>query len=54
MIPRLRTLVEGVTSMLSEKVWVERVREVGPMMRISNLLQLSLRKFRCIQNSKGV
>ena len=42
MMPRLRTWLEGVTvkpSMLSENVWVERVRDFGPMMRISDLLQ---------------
>ena len=50
-MPRLRTRVEGVTmepSMFSEKFWVERVRESGPNMMISDLLQLSLRKFCCI------
>ena len=31
-------------SILSEKSWVGRVREFGPMMRISDLLQFSLRK----------
>ena len=51
MIPRLGTWVEGVTmerSILSEKSWVDRVRELGPMMIISDLLQLSLRKLFCI------
>ena len=51
MMPRFRTRVEGVTmdpSILSEKSVVERVREVGPMMMISDLLQFSLRKFFCI------
>ena len=50
--PRLLTRVEGVTrepSMFSEKSWLERVRESGPMMSISDLLQLSLRKLCCIQ-----
>ena len=28
---------------------MERVRESGPIMRISDLLQFSLRKFVCIQ-----
>ena len=49
-IQRLRTWLEGVTmepSMLREKVWAERVRELGPMMSISDLLQLSLRLTRC-------
>ena len=36
-------------SMFSEKSWVERVRESGPMMIISDLLQLSFRRFCCIQ-----
>ena len=36
-------------SMLSEKSWVERVRESGPMMIISDLLQLSFKKLFCIQ-----
>ena len=52
MIPRLWNRVEGVTvepSMLSEKVWVERVREFQPM-RISDLLQLTLRNFCCIHD----
>ena len=52
MIPRLRTRVEGVTvepSILREKSWVERMRDFGPMMRISDLLQFSLRKLCCIQ-----
>ena len=31
--------------MFREKVWDERVRELGPMMSNSDLLQLSLRKF---------
>lgn len=51
MMPRLRTWVEGVTmepSMVREKVWAERMREFGPMMSISDLLQLSWRKFCCI------
>lgn len=34
--------------MLSAKSWGERVREDGPMIRISDLLQLSFRKFVCI------
>ena len=34
--------------MMREKVWAEWVRELGPMMGISDLLQLSLRKFCCI------
>ena len=53
MTPRLRMRVEVVTRVLSilrEKFWVERVRESGPMMIISDLLQLSLRKFLCIQD----
>lgn len=53
MIPRLRTWVEGVMvepSMLREKVWAEWVRCFGPIMSISDLLQLSLRKFCCIQD----
>ena len=29
---------------------MERVRDYGPMMRISNLLQFSLRKLCCIQD----
>ena len=43
--------VEGVTvdpSMQSEKSCVELVRELGPIMMISDLLQLSFRKFFCI------
>ena len=43
--------MEGVTvdpSMQSEKSCVELVRELGPIMMISDLLQLSLRKFFCI------
>ena len=46
MIPRLRTWVEGVMvepSMLREKVWAEWVRCFGPIMSISDLLQMSLR-----------
>ena len=53
MTPRLRMRVEVVTwvpSMLREKSWLERVRESGPMMIISDLLWLSLRKFICIQD----
>ena len=49
--PRLRTRVEVVTvepSMLRVKFWVERVRVSGPMIKISDLLQLSLRKLFCI------
>lgn len=49
----MRGWVEGVMiepSILSEEVWVEWVREFGPMMRISDLLQLSLRKFCCIHD----
>ena len=45
--------LEGVTmepSIFKEKVWVERVREFGPMMSISDLLELSLRKFSCIHD----
>ena len=52
MTPRLRTLVEGVTvepSIFMDMFWVERVRVSGPMMRISDLLQLSFKKFFCIQ-----
>ena len=36
--------------MVMEKLWVERVRESGPMMRISDLLQFSLRKLVSIQD----
>ena len=57
MTPRLRIRSEGVTvepSMLREKSLVELVRELGPMMMISDLLQLSLRKFVCIQVFKSV
>ena len=46
MTPRLRTWVKVVTwkpSMLSERSWVERVRELQPMIMISNLSQLILR-----------
>lgn len=53
MIPRLRIWVEGVMmepSMLREKVWAERMRCLGPIMSISDLLQLSLRKLCCIQD----
>ena len=53
MIPRLRTWVEGVMmepSMLREKVWAERGRCLGLIMSISDLLQLSLRKFCCIHD----
>ena len=53
MIPRLRMWLEVLTrdpSMVSEKSWVERVRESGPMMIISDLLQLSFRKFFCTQD----
>ena len=52
MIPRLQTWVEGVMmepSMLREKVWAERVRCLGPI-SITDLLQLSLRKFCCIHD----
>ena len=52
MTPRLRILAEGVMmelSMFREKLQVERVRASGPMMIISDLLQLSLRKLFCIQ-----
>ena len=51
MSPRLQTWVEMVTvepSVLRGTVWVEQVRELGPMTRISDLLQSSLRKFCCI------
>ena len=51
MTPRLRTWVEGVMmepSMLRKKVWAERERCFGPIISISDLLQLSLRKFCCI------
>ena len=53
MIPRLRAWVEGVMvepSMLREKVWAEWVRCLGPIMSISDLLQLSLRTFCCIHD----
>ena len=36
-------------SILSEKSWVERVREFRPMLRIFDLLQFNLRKLCCIQ-----
>ena len=35
-------------SMFSETSWVEQMRELGPMMMIYDLLQLSLRKLFCI------
>ena len=57
MTPRLRMRVDvvtGVPSMRSEKSWVERVRESGPMIIISDLSQLSLRKFCCIQDFMSV
>lgn len=44
MTPRLRTWEEGITlvpSILREKLRADEVRESGPMMRISDLLQLS-------------
>ena len=47
MTPRFRTRGEGVTvcpSMHSEKSWVEGRWDLGPVMMISDLLQLSLRK----------
>ena len=53
MILRFWTWVEGVMmepSMLRVKVWAERVRCFGPIMSISDLLQLSLRKFCCIHD----
>lgn len=52
MTPRFRTRGEGVTvcpSMQSEMSWVEGRRDLGPMMMISDLLQLSLRKLLFIQ-----
>ena len=52
MTPRLRILAEGVIvelSMFREKFPVEHVRASGPMIINSDLLQLSLRKFFCIQ-----
>ena len=51
MTPRLQIWVEGVTmepSMLSVKSWVWWVIESRPMIKISDLLQLSFRKCLCI------
>ena len=37
-------------SKLREQVWAERVRCLGPIMSISDLLQFSLRKCCCIHD----
>ena len=52
MAPRLRICGDACTvepSMLREKFWFDWMRDLGPMMMISDLSQLSLRKFVCIQ-----
>lgn len=52
MAPRLRMCWDVCTmepSMVREKFWVDLVRDLGPMMIISDLSQFSLRKFVCIQ-----
>ena len=40
----------GDDGAIDVEVWAERVRCFGPIIRISDLLQLSLRKFCCIHD----
>ena len=57
MTPRLRTEVEGETvepSMFREKLWKVRVRESGPINRISDLLPLSFMKLICMKDVTSV